>query len=297
MTNVMRDIVLLVCGLGYRSVDCLVGHDAGARIAALGALSRPDLYLRVVLMSHPYGGPPKLAMGNTHGLENRDIEVEVGPKPDIHAALAELDTPRKHYKYYYASKKAAADLDPHDGIKDFLRGYFHLKSASWSGNDPHPLEAWEATELAKMPYYYIMPLKYGMRESVRLALQNHGGSADVQKSKAWLSDDDLDVYVSEYTRTGFQGALNWYRITTDPNMQQDLDILASKQMQQPCLMILGKKDWGSYQEPGAVQRMDQVCDKFQGVKMLEGSGHWMQQEEPQLVADAILELCGKRDSS
>jgi hypothetical protein len=37
------------------------------------------------------------------------------------------------------------------GIHDFLRAYYHVKSADWPGNQPHPLNAWIASELAKLP--------------------------------------------------------------------------------------------------------------------------------------------------
>jgi hypothetical protein len=70
----------------------------------------------------------------------------------MEAELAKLDRPRKHYKWYYCTPEANADItEPKGGRYEFLRGYFHLKSAEWEGNDPHPLEGWKATELAKWP--------------------------------------------------------------------------------------------------------------------------------------------------
>src|SRR5260370_39840384 len=73
------------------------------------------------------------------------------PAEDIHAALAALPRPRKHYQWYYSTRPANADMQHcPQGVHAFLRGYFHHKSADWAGNRPYPLAAWAADELAKM---------------------------------------------------------------------------------------------------------------------------------------------------
>lgn len=107
-------------------------------------------------MSHPFKGSPNLPFNI---VSNPPPAAE---KQDIHQALASLPGPRKAYKWYYATKPAADEMDnPREGLHEFLRGYFFLKSADWKGNDPKALKAWEATEIAKMPYYYVMPLEAG----------------------------------------------------------------------------------------------------------------------------------------
>ena len=60
LLNAVRDAVGLVAALGYRSVASVVGHDFGASIAAWCALVRPDMFGSVALMSAPFGGPPDL---------------------------------------------------------------------------------------------------------------------------------------------------------------------------------------------------------------------------------------------
>ena len=228
-------------------------------------------------MSHPFKGSPIFSLGPYPA-------PPVSSAPDIRASLAQLPFPRKHYKWYYSTAAANTDMSPPTGLHDFLRGYFYLKSASWAGNDPHTLEAWTAPELAKMPYYYIMPLHSGMRESVTLQLDS-----EVGKSEAWLPEDDLAVYVLDYARTGFQGGLNWYRVQTDPANMRDLDLFAGKKIEVPCLFVAGTKDWGIYQEPG-MEKMEEVCERFRGTRMIEGAGHWVQQEKPQEVLKGILEF-------
>ena len=292
-TNQIRDVIVLVHALGYDKVRCIVGHDFGAVTASLCALSRPDLFLNVVLMSHPFKGSPQLPLDTVQ----QETSEETGPtsQPDIHTDLAGLTNPRKHYKWYYSTKSANAEMSPPSGLHEFLRGYFYLKSADWSGNKPYPLRAWTATELAKMPYYYIMPLDFGMRDVVVNEMASEDIETVKQRSSRWLPDSELDVYVQEYSRTGFQGGLNWYRIHTDPFRTRDLDVLAGKKIEVPCLFVSGSKDWGTYQEPGAIQRMGDVCTDFRGVKLIDRAGHWVQQEQPEAVIQEMLALLTGHD--
>ena len=282
MTNLIRDIVVLVHALGYHDVACLVGHDFGAVAASFCALARPDFFRTVILISHPFKGSPELPFDISTSDETASNE------PDIQQDLANLPQPRKHYKWYYSTASADAEMSPSDGLHEFLRGYFHLKSADWSGNDPHPLKSWTATELAQLPYYYVMPLEAGMRESIAIHMHEEAEEAMREKSSKWLPDSDLDVYVKEFSRTGFQGGLNWYRVQTDPTNMRDLDVFAGMKIEVPCLFISGTKDWGMYQQPGVVERMGEICSKFHGVKMIDDAGHWVQQEQPQSVVEEIL---------
>jgi pimeloyl-ACP methyl ester carboxylesterase len=210
---------------------------------------------------------------------------------DMEAELAKLERPRKHYKWYYCTPDANREMsEPKEGLHEFLRGYFHLKSADWHGNDPHPLQAWTASELAKMPRYYIMDKDDSMRDAVAKDMAGEDLQAVQEKSKRWLSDEELAVYVEEYARNGFQGGLNWYRVQTQPNVARELEIFAGKKIEIPCLFVSGRKDWGPFQEPGAVENMDKICTDFRGVRYVEGTGHWLPQERPQEAVEEILGL-------
>lgn len=287
VTILVRDVIVLIYALGYKHVRCVVGHDFGAVTASLCALTRPDFFESVVLMSHPFKGAPSLPFN----IANEESHESEKSKSDVHKELANLPEPRKHYKWYYSTEPANKEMSSApDGLHDFLRGYFHLKSADWQGNKPHALEAWTATELAKMPNYYIMPLHSGMREAVAKDMASES-SAEVQKKGShWLPDHELSVYAQEYRRTGFQGGLNWYRVQTDPKNLKDLHMFAGKKIEIPCLFISGEQDWGVYQEPGVIEKMSEVCSDFRGVRMIERAGHWVQQEQPQKVVNDILGL-------
>ncbi|OAX77622.1 hypothetical protein ACJ72_08077 [Emergomyces africanus] len=296
VTNLVRDVLVLVHALGYQSVKCLVGHDFGAVAAAFCALARPDFFQSVVLMSHPFKKVPGLPSFNTTSTVQSAEETESKPPavPDIHADLASLGL--KHYKWYYSTQPASAEMTtPPQGLHEFLRGYFHLKSASWSKNNPHPLTSWTASELAKLPYYYVMPLNATMPEAIATDMAHEDPSA-IQNSQTWLPDSDLAVYVAEFRRNSFQGGLNWYRAFTrsDPAAARiyDVDLFAGKRMECPIAFVSGRQDWGTYQEPGAVEAMmtKEVCSDFRGLTILDDAGHWVPVEKPKQVAGAILEL-------
>jgi pimeloyl-ACP methyl ester carboxylesterase len=282
LTNVVRDAVVLVHALGYREVKCIVGHDFGAVTASLSALMRPDLFRSVVMMSHPYKAQAALPFNIVHGDGKNP-----SPSIDIQAELAKLPEPRKHYKWYNSTATAGSEWSsPAQGLRNFLRGYLHVKSADWTQNQPYALKAWSAEELAKMPHYYIMPLKRTMPETIADMMATEDASA----TKRWMSDADLDVYVQEWSRTGFQGGLNFYRTTTDPVRLKELDLFAGKTIECPSTFISGLQDWGNYQQPGAIEAYPQSCSDFRGIKFIEGAGHWPQQEQPEKVVKEILDF-------
>ena len=269
LLNVARDALGLVVALGHRSVAAVIGHDFGSPVAAWCALVRPDLFRSVVMMSAPFSGPPAL------------------PAPastDIHAALAKLPRPRKHYQWYYSTRPANADMhDCPQGLHDFLRAYYHYKSADWPGNNPFPLQSWSAEELGKLPTYYIMDRDQTMAQTVAPYLP----TAACQ----WLSDAELAVYTSEYARTGFQGGLNWYRCRTEGVDTAELQLFAGRTIDVPSLFIAGRSDWGLYQAPGAIERMQRAaCTHMRGCHLIDGAGHWVQQEQPERVADLLLDF-------
>jgi pimeloyl-ACP methyl ester carboxylesterase len=285
-TILVRDTVILVHALGYREVKCIVGHDFGSVTASMCALMRPDFFKSVVMMSHPFTEPPGLPFNTAHG-ENADTQArERQDRVDIQRELAKLPEPRKHYKWYNSTAVAAFQWSvPLQGLEAFLRGYIHVKSADWEQNNPQPLDGWKASELAKMPYYYIMPLHKSMPEVIESMMETE----DASKTKRWLPDADLAVYVQEWIRTGFQGGLNWYRSTTDPaRIVADLALFAGRKIECPATFISGAKDWGNYQEPGAIENFPKSCTQFKGVTLIDGAGHWPQQEQPEKVTEAIL---------
>ena len=101
---------------------------------------------------------------------------------------------------------------------------------------------------------------------------------------AWLPEDELAVYAGEYERTGFHGGLNWYRARLDRALARELEVFAGRTIDVPACFISGASDWGVYQTPGALERMrGEACTDMRAVHLVEGAGHWVQQERPREV--------------
>lgn len=278
--NLVRDALALVLALGRLNVAAVIGHDFGSPVAAWCALARPDVFRKVVLMSAPFAGPPGFPQ------EGAD-----DPKRDIHRGLAALTPPRKHYQRYYTTREADADMRfcP-QGSHDFLRAYYHYKSADWPGNRPYPLPTLSADSLAQLPTYYVMNEEETMAETVAPEMPSPSAIAACR----WLPDDELRIYSEEFARTGFQGGLNWYRARVEPACDLELALFAGRAIDVPSCFIAGKSDWGVHQKPGDFAMMQATgCTRMLGCHLVEGAGHWVQQEQPDAVVRLLLDVLGR----
>ncbi|HMA72231.1 MAG TPA: alpha/beta hydrolase [Xanthobacteraceae bacterium] len=283
--NMVRDAIGLVYALGYRSVAAVVGHDAGAPVASWSALIRPDIFRSLALMSSPFAGAPSLPFNSANGAPP--------PRPastddELDAELAKLDRPRKYYQNHQRTRGANDDmLHAPQGLHAFFRAYYHYKSADWKGNKPFPLKARTAEEMAKIPTYYVMDKDKSMAETVAAEMPS---AAEIAACK-WLTDAEVGVYVTEYSRTGFTGALQGYRVRrgSDPKTIAELQTFSGRTVDVPSIFIAGKSDWGVYQTPGVVESMQtSACTRMVGFHLLDGAGHWVQQEQPEQVNKLLI---------
>lgn len=109
---------------------------------------------------------------------------------------------------------------------------------------------------------------------------------------AWLPQTDLDHFVSEFTRTGFTGGLNWYR-NLDRNWELTPD-LAEAKVTRPAMFVAGAADPVIAMNPPS--GMAGYVPALREEVLVEGAGHWVQQEKPDEVNAALLRfLAGLED--
>jgi pimeloyl-ACP methyl ester carboxylesterase len=290
--NMTRDATALVFALGHRSIAMIVGHDAGAPVAAWAALIRPDVFRSVTIMSSPYEGPPSLPFDTANGapLPKRAITDD-----ELDAELAKLNPPRKYYQNYQRTRGANDDmLHAPQGLHAFFRGYYFSKSADNKQNNPHPLKARTAEEMAQIPTYYVMEKDKGMAATAASFMPSN----DYILNCKWLTEAEVDVYATEYGRTGFTGALQGYRVRrgSDPKSTAEMATFSGRTIDIPSQFVAGKSDWGVYQTPGAVDKMrNSACTKMKGFHLVDGAGHWVQQEQSKQVASLLVDFL--RDSA
>ncbi|HKU36524.1 MAG TPA: alpha/beta hydrolase [Polyangiales bacterium] len=119
------------------------------------------------------------------------------------------------------------------------------------------------------------------------------GLVDPAVLPEWLTQADVDYYVSQFRGSGFRGPLNRYR-----NQQRDhalLPELSERKVEQPALFIAGAADPVLHMFPGidVIERMDRWYADLRGKVIVPGAGHWVQQERPREVNEAMFAFLGE----
>ncbi|MBU3750297.1 MAG: alpha/beta hydrolase [Mycobacterium sp.] len=100
----------------------------------------------------------------------------------------------------------------------------------------------------------------------------------------WLPEADLDHYAQEFARTGFTGALNWYR-----NFERNWHIMGPPTAQQTAVpaLFIGGTDDPVLRFTKTDRAREVVTGPYRQV-MLDGAGHWIQQERPTEINAELL---------
>jgi pimeloyl-ACP methyl ester carboxylesterase len=248
--HIIGDLIGVLDALGAKNA-VVVGHDVGATVAWIMAQMRPDRVRAVVALSVPYR-----------------------PRSPVRPTSAMPRTADAQFYQLYFQQPGVAEAefesDPRMTVRNMLFGA--------SGDGVAAARAAASAQGGAGPNLAMVP--------------NGGrfmrGAAAPEKLPSWLTEADIDAYASDFKRTGFRGALNYYR-----NLDRNWEIqgaLAGAPVAMPALYVAGDRDF-IVSSPGVDQLLanfKRFVPALQKVQMLPGCGHWTQQERPQEVNAALL---------
>ena len=115
-----------------------------------------------------------------------------------------------------------------------------------------------------------------------------GDISAIRPLPEWLSEADLTYFSEAYQKSGFRGGLNWYR-----NIERNWELTApwqGAQIRQPSLFIAGSSDSVITGLIGAkrVADMERVLPGLRQKLIIDGAGHWIQQERADEVNAALI---------
>jgi pimeloyl-ACP methyl ester carboxylesterase len=114
------------------------------------------------------------------------------------------------------------------------------------------------------------------------------GLIDPDPLPAWLTEEDVAYYAEQFRKSGFRGGLNRYRVQERDHAL--LPELGTRTIDQPAFFIAGERDPVLSFAPGIrlTDRMDRWYTDLRGKLLIPGAGHWVQQERPKEVNEALL---------
>ena len=172
------------------------------------------------------------------------------PKPaaedPVHRELAALPRPRKHYQWYYSTREANADMHrAPQGVHDFLRAYYHHKSADWKDNKPYPLKSWSGGRTGKTADL----LRDGSRQGH--GRDGRGGNAVGRRDRRqpMAARQRACLLQRRICPHRIQGGLQWYRCGTSGAFTAGIADLVGPHHRRALRLHLGQAGLGHLSAP------------------------------------------------
>ena len=145
------------------------------------------------------------------------------------------------------------------------------------------------TSLRKIYYQASGEGRQGPRPNKPAGSKFLDGLTDPNPFPGWMTEADLDYYVGQFEQSGLRGPLNRYRTAELDFAQQEA--IANRKIEQPAAFIAGSLDPVLSFIPGVdlVEVMRLHVSDLRLVRIIDGAGHWVQQERPDEVNAALLE--------
>ncbi|MEP6884894.1 MAG: alpha/beta hydrolase [Gammaproteobacteria bacterium] len=275
-----RDQLSAIAGAGFRAVaPDMRGYGGTEAPADISAYSVMDIVGDMIGLLGALGERQAVIIGHDWGA---NIAWHAALfRPDVFPAVAALSVP-------FRQRSPAPPLQMLRKAGQLSHYWFHFQ-------EPGIAEA----EFERDPRAALRRVLYSISgdapaETRRLTLQPGKGwlanTIDPERLPTWLTDADLDHMATEFSRSGFRGGLNWYR-----NIDRNWELTApwaGALIRQPALFIAGSLDpvIASGSGDSAVQALATTVPGLTRKLLIDGAGHFIQQERPQLVNEAILEF-------
>ncbi|MFJ9134445.1 alpha/beta fold hydrolase [Streptomyces sp. NPDC102256] len=273
----------VLAAAGYRAVAVDVrGYGRSSRPEAVEAYRMPDLVedgvavvralgeRRAVIVGHDWGA--NIAAGSALlrpdvfravGLLSVPYAPRGGPRPsDMFAAMGGEE--EFYVSHFQRPGRAEAEIEP--DVRGWLAGFY----AALSG-DTMPAPG--------APDPHFAAPGGALRDRFPAGVR-----------PGWLGEEELDVYAAEFERTGLTGALNRYR-----NMDRDWEDLADHDgapITQPSLFVGGALDASTTWMADAIEAFPVTLPGLVSSHVLDGCGHWIQQERPEETGRLLTEWLG-----
>jgi pimeloyl-ACP methyl ester carboxylesterase len=241
-------------------------HLVGDMVALAGALS-PD---KAVIVGHDWGGPVAwhaalLRPDRFRGVIGLSVPFRPRGSTRPTSAMPETETSLFYQLYFQKPGVAEEELerDPRNSIRKILY--------SGSGDAPRGSESWTDDRQPGM-----VPRSGGFLAR----------TIDPERLPSWLTEPDIDFYAGEFARAGFRGGLNWYR-NIDRNWELTAPF-AGLPVTIPALYVAGDRDLVVHGAPELIRNLGQFVPNLRRTVMLEGCGHWTQQERAAEVNAAMI---------
>jgi pimeloyl-ACP methyl ester carboxylesterase len=222
---------------------------------------------QAVIVGHDWGAPVAWFCG----LLRPDVFRAVGllsvpyhPRDNVRPTdrMRALAGDNQFYQLYFQEPgRAEAELEA--DTRRFVRMFLYSTSG-----DPPPEKRWH--------------FLFGKDET----LLSTGSEPDTLP--AWLTEQDVEAFTAEFTRTGFRGGLNWYRNLD--RMWELTPFLNGAKLRQPTLFVAGERDVCITMYRDAFEALPQTVPGLRQRVLLPGVGHWIQQERPEEVNRLLVDF-------